>query len=83
MTSVPRHLYEGIFGRRFSYYQPALFAFIDVLGGEKRGPIRESAKMLNQLLTTLVLETVTQEELEERLRGILQQVKRRNGHDLG
>jgi hypothetical protein len=53
------------------------------LGGEKRGPIRESAKMLNKLLTTLVLETVTQEELEERLRGILQQVKRRNGHDLG
>lgn len=71
-------LYEATFGRNFSYYQPALFAFITVLGGKKRETIREAAKMLNQMLTTLVLETLTRKELEDRLRNIVRQVENRN-----
>ena len=73
-------LYEAAFGRNFSYYQPALFAFIQVLSGKSRETIREAAKMQSQLLTTLVLETVTQEALEERLRHIVEQVERRSDY---
>ncbi len=71
-------LYEATFGRQFSYYQPALFAFIRILGGKKRETIREAAKMQSQLLTTLVLETLSQERLEERLEQIVKQVESRD-----
>ena len=73
-------LYEAAFGRNFSYYRPALFAFIDVLSGKSRETIREAAKKQSQLLTTLVLETQSREAIERRLEAIVERVEQRGDY---
>lgn len=63
--------YENVFGRRFSYYGPAMRACLSVIGGEGKDVLQTVGKSISQVLTTLVLEDMTQAELEELIARIV------------
>lgn len=69
-------VYEGIFGRAFCQYPPAIRAFIDVVGTAPEAIIRQTAKEFSYLLTTLVLESLSESELREILRHLVADVTR-------
>ena len=56
-------IYEAVFGRAFGNYQPALIAFVEVVGRKSEKYIRDFAKELGYVLTTSVLETMSKKEL--------------------
>lgn len=54
-------LYEAIFGRSMSKYPLAAKVFIKTIKDEKRQTIRDTAKAINLLLSTFVLEDLTEQ----------------------
>jgi len=60
-------LYEAIFGRGFAGYRPAVEAFIETVGRQPEGVIRETAKELGYVLSTVVLETLDTDDLRSLL----------------
>ena len=68
-------IYEAIFGRAFCQYQPALEAFINVVGSESEKTVRDSSKEFGYVLTTLALESMSRLQIEELLTEIVNQVK--------
>jgi hypothetical protein len=74
-ASGAQDLLEATIGRNFSHYRPAFHAFVEVLGEEKRDNIRTVAKRQSQALTTLVLESMSKDDIEDMLYGFLERVK--------
>jgi hypothetical protein len=70
-------LYESVFGRAFATFRPALAAFVDVVGNHPEAVVRETAKELNYLLTTLVLETLSDDDLRTELAELVRTVEGR------
>jgi len=68
-------IYEAIFGRAFCQYRPAIKAFIETVGSEKNAVIRNSAKEFGYILTTLLLESMNEDELEKLLQDIVGELK--------
>ncbi|MCH9695189.1 MAG: hypothetical protein K0U72_11835 [Gammaproteobacteria bacterium] len=66
--------YEAMFGRAFCQYPDALRAFIQTAGQKPQKVIRETSKEFCYLMTTLVLETMTSEQLSEVLADISEKV---------
>jgi hypothetical protein len=75
-----QELFEQAFGRNFSSFRPALHAFLRVAGGEERKVVRDVARKQSQILTTVVLETLNQEDAEELLEQLLNRVKSAEAH---
>ena len=69
--------YEAMFGRTFCQYQPALAEFINVVGPKSQKMIREVSKEFGYIMTTLVLEALTQVEIEVVLKEIVERVERK------
>ncbi len=73
-----QHLTRAAFDRYYSMYQPALKAFIRILGGDSRVIVEEVAKRLNKLLTVYQLEGLTEEQVGEKIkllrRAVLQDI---------
>lgn len=65
MFALPgfQDIYEAVFGRAFGNYQPALKAFVEVIGNKPEKYIRDFSKELGYVLTTTVLEAMTGDEL--------------------
>lgn len=60
-------LYEAMAGRAFCGYPPAVRAFIKAVGGKPERTIRQVARELSYVLTTMVLETMSEEAITELL----------------
>lgn len=73
-------LFEASFGRNFSSFRPALHAFFRVVGGEDREVVREVAKKQSQMLTTVILETLSREDAAMLLEQLLDRVKSAEAH---
>ena len=56
--------YEAFFGRAFCGYRPALEAFINVTRNQSESVVRETAKGFGRVLTTLVLESQSTDDLQ-------------------
>lgn len=69
--------YEAIFGRAFCQRPPAIRSFVDVVGHQPPKVVRETSKELSYLLTTLVLETLSEEELRQILDELVSKVRSR------
>ncbi len=73
-----QYLARAAFGRYYSMYQPALKAFIHVLGNDAQEVVEETAKRLNKLLTVYQLEGLTEEQVGEKIkllrRAVLQDI---------
>ena len=67
-------LNEAISGRLFANYFPAVSAFIEVVGASDEGTIRETAKGFNAMLSTVVLEDFSAEELSEEIKWLVDRV---------
>ena len=65
MFNLPgfQDIYEAVFGRAFGNCQPALAAFVEVVGKKPEKYIRNFAKELGYVLTTSALETMDKDEL--------------------
>lgn len=65
LLSMPgfQDVYEAIFGRAFCGYYPAIEAFIKVIDGERAEVIRQTAKDFSNVLSTMVLESMSETEL--------------------
>ena len=71
--------YEGLFGREFIHYRPALEAAIEVLESRKEKVVRETCKELNLILSTVVLESCSKEELVDITEKVAASVESRIG----
>lgn len=69
--------YEAMFGRAFCQYRPALEAFIDVVGPESQETIREVSKEFGYVTTTLVLESMSADDVRGLLGEIVDAVTQR------
>lgn len=57
-------LYEAVFGRAFSKYSPAAKVIVRRLRNHERRVVREVAKDFNLMLSTYVLEDMSEEQIE-------------------
>lgn len=56
-------LYEAVFGRAFSKFPPAAKAFVDAVRDQERKIVRVVAKDFNFMLSTLVLEDLSEQRV--------------------
>ncbi len=70
-------VYEALFGRAFSQYRPALSAFVLAVGHRPEAVVRETAKELGYLLTTVVLEALDESQLCLLLEQVADRVEER------
>ncbi len=63
--------YEAMFGREFCGYRPALSAFIQVAGPHPEKVMRETAKQFSNLLSTVVVESLSEDELKLELGALV------------
>lgn len=56
-------VYEAIFGRAFCQFRPAMSEFISKVGSKSEAVVRDTAKEFGYLLTTEVLEAMSEDEL--------------------
>lgn len=70
-------VYEAIFGRAFCQYEPAMTAFVAEVGAKSEGVVRETAKELGYVLTTLALEALSESELRIVLADLVDRVEAR------
>ena len=63
--------YEGIFGRAFCQYRPALKAFIQVVGSRPEKVIRAAAREFGFAMSGRVLEVMSEDEIRDELSLIL------------
>ena len=75
-------VYEAIFGRAFCQYLPALSAFVEVVGPKPEEVVRETAKEFGYLLTTLVLEALSEIDLRSILQELAERVEARRKGEL-
>lgn len=68
-------VYEAIFGRAFCQYRPAMSAFVEVVGSKPEEIVRETAKEFGYLLTTLVLEALSESDLQKILQELAEHVE--------
>jgi hypothetical protein len=67
-TAVRRQdLYQAVFEREFGLYPPAARACIKFFDGRSENEAREGTRRLNQLLSTLVLETLDEDDIMQML----------------
>jgi hypothetical protein len=71
-------IYEAVFGRAFCQYRPALKGFVEVMGQQPESLIRETAKEFGYVLTTLVLETMSEAAIRSLLQDIAEKVRLRS-----
>jgi len=67
--------YEAIFGRAFCQYRPAIKAFIETVGHMTEKTIRETAKEFGYILTTLLLESMKEEDIKNSLEKIVSSIE--------
>lgn len=65
-------LYEAVFGRSLSKYPPAAKVFINSAKGKTRKAIRESAKAINLLLSTFILEDLSESYFQSLIQSQLE-----------
>lgn len=68
-------LFVSLFERDFSNYRKVAIPYIELLGDEEQETWRETSKLLNQKLSTLVLEDLSEEEIRNMIRDIREEVK--------
>lgn len=66
--------YEAFFGRAFCQYRPALKAFVETVGDRQEGVIREAARQFGYVMSSRVLETLSEEEIARELLAILREL---------
>jgi hypothetical protein len=64
-------LFEQFFGRRFSNQQQAALLFIDLVGSKPRRVVRTVSESFSQMLTTVVLESLSTVELRPVLESLI------------
>ena len=67
--------YEAMFGRAFCQYPDALRAFIQTVGTKSQKVIRKTSKEFCYLMTTLVLEAMSAQQISEVLADIASKVE--------
>lgn len=72
--------YEGIFGRAFCQYQPALKAFIQVVGSCQENTIRDAAREFGFAMSGRVLEVMSEDEIRDELLLILEDLGASKDH---
>jgi hypothetical protein len=70
---------EAIFGRAFCGYYPAMEAFIRVIDGAREKLVRQTAKEFSNVLSTMVLESMTETELRVLLWDLKDSVEQLQG----
>jgi len=60
-------MYEAVFGRAFSKFPSAAKVFVNTLGEQERRVVREVAKDFNLMLSTFVLEDMTDHQIRSLL----------------
>lgn len=73
--SGAQDLFEALIGRNFSHHPPAIVAFVREVGDESREHIRAVAKKLSQALMTVVLETMSEDEIRDMLQQFSDKIK--------
>lgn len=68
-------LFVSLFEREFSNYRKVALPYIELLGEEEQETWRETAKLFNQKLSTLVLEDLSEDEIRDIIRDIREEVK--------
>lgn len=64
-------LFEQFFGRRFSNHRQAALLFMDLVGPKPRRVVRTVSESFSQMLTTVVLESLTTVELRPILESLI------------
>lgn len=68
-------IYEAIFGRAFGGYRPAIATFIEVIGNKREAFIRSFSRELGYALTTSVLETMDEAQLQNLMIGLVERME--------
>ena len=67
-------IYEGVFGRAFCGYRPAVAAFVEMVGDRQEAFIRAFARELGHILTTSLLESMDEVRVKAVMRELVQRM---------